>query len=255
MNKVDRERVLTMKKVDKTSPIPLYYQLKTLISELIENEVYKPGDALPPEREFCEIHGISRMTVSKTINSLINEGLLYRQRGKGTYVAHSKENCRLSALHSFTEDMHEKGKHAETKILGFKRGAATRKLAKDLKLSDENKDVYKITRLRYCDAEPYALETVYIAAYLCDSLTEQMLDRRSLYDVLENEFHCKIDYAYQTIEPIIVSGYESEVLSVDFNSPALLLERKTFLKNDVPIEVTKAIYRNDRYKFEVKLYR
>lgn len=244
-----------MKRVDKSSPIPLYYQLKTIISELIENEEYKPGDAIPTEREFCEINEISRMTVSKTIGSLINEGVLYRERGKGTFVAPSKENHRLSTLLSFTEDMQRKGRSVETQMLGFKRKIATKRLERDLQLTGPNRDVFKITRLRSCDGEPYALETVYIAACLCDTLTEEMLDHQSLYDVLDKKFSRRVDHAYQTIEPILVSDYESEVLQVASNSLALLFARKTYLRNDIPIEVTKAIYRSDRYKFEVELRR
>lgn len=244
-----------MRKVDKTSPIPLYYQLKTIILELIENEEYKAGEAILTEREFCDIHGISRMTVSKTINSLINEGLLYRERGRGTFVAHHKENHRLSTLLSFTEDMQKKGMQVETKVLGFKRKPATKKLEKDLGLNGENKDIFKITRLRCSDDGPYALETVYLAAYLCNELTAEMIEGQSLYGVLDKKFNCKLDYAYQTIEPILVTEYESEVLDVATNSLALLFARKTYLKNDVPIEVTKAIYRSDRYKFEIELHR
>lgn len=244
-----------MRKVDKTSPIPLYYQLKTIILELIENEEYKAGEPIPTEREFCDIHGISRMTVSKTINSLINEGLLYRERGKGTFVAQNKENHRLSTLLSFTEDMQKKGMQVETKLLGFEREIATKKLAKDLGLKGENKDVFKITRLRCSNDGPYALETVYLAAYLCNGLTAEMIEGNSLYDVIDKKFNCKLDYAYQTIEPILVSEYESEVLEVEPNSLALLFVRKTYLKDDIPIEVTKAIYRSDRYKFEVELRR
>lgn len=244
-----------MRKVDKTSPIPLYYQLKTIISELIENEEYKPGEAIPTERQFCDIHEISRMTVSKTINSLINEGLLYRERGKGTFVAQKKENHRLSTLLSFTEDMQKKGMQVETRLLGFERKTATKKLEKDLNLPLENRDIFEITRLRCCDDGPYALETVYLAAYLCEDLTAEMVDHKSLYGVLDAQFNCKINYAYQTIEPILISEYESEVLSVEPNSLALLFSRKTYLKGDIPIEVTRAIYRSDRYKFEVELHR
>ena len=244
-----------MRKVDKNSPVPLYYQLKTILSELIENEEFKPGEAIPTERELCEIHEISRMTVSKTLLSMINEGVLYRERGKGTFVAKNKESHRLEGLVSFTEDMQKRGMNTETKMLEFKRIPATRHLEKKLQLPASNKDVFKITRLRCCDGGPYGLETVYLAAYLCESLSREMVDNHSLYEVLDKQFARKVDYAYQTIEPILVSEYESQVLEVKANALALLFSRKTYLKNDIPIEVTKAIYRSDRYKFELELHR
>jgi len=244
-----------MKKVDKYSPIPLYYQLKTILTELIENEELKPGDLMPTERELCEVHEVSRMTVNKTITSLVNEGVVYRERGKGTFVAKAKEKHHLTSLLSFTEDMQKKGMDVNSKIISFQRKPATKKLEKELKLTAGNTDVFKIMRLRCCGGEPYALETVYIAAYLCNELDAPMLENNSLYGVLNKVFSRKVDYAYQTIEPIMLSDYESEVLQVDRNSLALLFARKTYLKNDVPIEVTKSIYRSDRYKFEIELHR
>ena len=127
------------------------------------------------------------MTVSKTLLSLINEGVLYRERGKGTFVAKSKENHRLEGLMSFTEDMQKKGMNTETKMLEFKRMPATKHLDKKLQLPNTNKDVFKITRLRCCDGEPYGLETVYLAAYLCEGLSQEIVENHSLYEVLDRE--------------------------------------------------------------------
>lgn len=243
-----------MKKVNKSSPIPLYYQLKDIISELIEDEELKPNDPIPPERELCEYHGVSRMTVNKAIANLVNEGLLYREQGKGTFVAKPKEGYQLSRLLSFTEDMKAKGLQVDTRMISFQRKAATRKLKKALNLA-EKEEVFEIKRLRLVSGEPYAIETAYLPVSICEGLTMEKLDNKSLYDVLRNEYGLRMDYAHQTIEAVIVDEYESEILQVAQQSIALMLSRKTYLEGDRPMELTKAVYRGDKYKFEVVLRR
>lgn len=243
-----------MKKVNKSSPIPLYYQLKDIICELIENEELRPNDPIPPERELCEYHGVSRMTVNKAITNLVNEGLLFREQGKGTFVAKPKEGYQLSRLLSFTEDMKAKGLQVDTRIISFQKKSATRKIQKALGLL-EKENVFEIKRLRLVEHEPYALETAYLPVKLCEGLSAEKLDNKSLYDVLRSEYGLNMDYAHQTIEAVIVDEYESEILQVPEKSIALMLSRKTYLEGERPMEYTKAVYRGDKYKFEVVLRR
>ncbi|WP_200880762.1 GntR family transcriptional regulator [Thermoactinomyces daqus] len=119
-----------MKKVSKKSPVPLYYQLKEILQEMIENEELKPGDAVPPERELCEVHGISRMTARKAVMALVNEGVLFREQGKGTFVAEPKPKHLLTRLRSFTEEMEEQGFSVRSEILSFSIVEATLQLKK-----------------------------------------------------------------------------------------------------------------------------
>lgn len=243
-----------MKKVDKNSPIPLYYQLKDIIVELIENEELQPNDPIPPERELCEYHAVSRMTVNKAIISLVNQGVLYREQGKGTFVAAHKEKYMLSGLFGLTEDMQRRGLTVHTKLISFDKKAVTKKLQSNLKLTD-SQPVFEITRLRYVQDEPYALETAYIPVYLCESLSAEMLENHSLYDLLAGTYGLQIEHAYQTIEPVLANEYESNLLEMKKNKLAFLLSRRTYIKGNIPMEVTKAIYRSDRYKFEITLNR
>ena len=241
-----------MKKVDKDSPVPLYYQLKEILANLIENEELRPNDPIPTERRLCEYHGISRMTVNKAILNLVNEGLVYREQGRGTFVARPKEKHALSSLLGFTEDMSRRGLNTETRMISFQRQATTKKLRQQLCL-EESQEVFAIQRLRYINKEPHALETAYIPVALCPDLTLDMLADSSLYAILINRYAVEMDYALQTIEPVMLDDYESEMLHVKKHSLALLFSRRTFLKTGVPFEVTKAVYRSDKYKFEVTL--
>ena len=105
--------------IDKTSPLPIYYQLVEWIKGLIERGELKPGDSLPSEREYAERFSISRMTVRQAITELVNGGYLYRQKGVGTFVAEKKIEQQLMGLTSFTEDMKSRGMEPSSKLVGF----------------------------------------------------------------------------------------------------------------------------------------
>lgn len=242
-----------MKIISKDNPLPLHYQVKQILLEMIENEELKPGDVVPTERELCELQGVSRMTVNKAILSLVNEGILYREQGKGTFVAKPKEKQQLSHLKSFTEDMNEKGLRTNTKILFFKIIKTTKQNKIMLNMPNEEEHVIEISRLRLSEDEPIALETVWIPRYLFPDMTRETIEGKSLYEVFKEKYGYKIKKAKQTIEPIMLNEYESELLNQDNNALALMFRRVTSMENEVPIEYTKAIYRSDRYKYEVVL--
>lgn len=242
-----------MKKVSKDNPIPLHYQIKEILQEMIENEVLKPGDSIPTERELCEIQGVSRMTVNKAIMSLVNEGLLYREQGKGTFVAKPKVNHELSRLKSFTEQMQENGVISKTKILSFKIIEATKQYKFELKIPEDDNKIIEIKRLRFSNEEPVAIEIAWIPHYLCKGMTREMIEDRSLYEIFREKYGYHLHKAKQTIEPIMLNEYESELLNQENGSLALIFRRTTYLENETAIEHTKSIYRSDKYKYEMTI--
>ncbi|UJA31318.1 GntR family transcriptional regulator [Clostridium sporogenes] len=240
-----------MKIVSKKNPVPLHFQIKEILQEMIENEELKPGDAVPTERELCEIQGVSRMTVNKAIMSLVNEGLLYREQGKGTFVAKPKENKEIAGLKSFSEVMQDKGLKTETRILFFQIKEATKRIKSVLNLSDDNNKVFEISRLRMSGGEPVAIETVWIPYNLCSDMDRQTIEGKSLYETFKNKYKYFPNKAKQTIEPIILNEDECRLLNQNENALALMFRRTTYIKDEVPIEYTKAIYRSDIYKYEL----
>ncbi len=160
--------------IDKNSPIPIYYQLKQYILKLIETGELQPGDAIPSEREFGERFGISRMTVRQAITNLANERVLYRVKGKGTFVMAPKLEQSLQGLTSFTEDMKARGMKASSKLLSFGIISADENLAKELEIK-ENDEVYEIKRIRLAEEIPMALERTYISAHIVPTLTEEIV--------------------------------------------------------------------------------
>jgi len=242
-----------LKKISKDNPIPLHYQIKEILQEMIENEVLKPGESIPTERELCEIQGVSRMTVNKAIMSLVNEGLIYREQGKGTFVSKPKVNHEISQLKGFTEQMQENGVVSKTKILSFKVIEATKQHKFELKMPEDENKIIEIKRLRFSNEEPVAIEIAWLPYYLCKDMTREMIEDKSLYGILREKYGYHPYKAKQTIEPIMLNEYESKLLNQENSALALMFRRRTYLENETPIEYTKAIYRSDNYKYEITL--
>jgi len=242
-----------MRKIVKNSPVPLYYQIKQILQEMIDNEELKPNEPIPTERELCEIHGISRMTAREAIMALVNEGVLYRKQGRGTFVSGPKPKYRLTELRGMTEDMERMGHRVETEIVSFERTPATKAIRNIFNLHQDEAVVYRIERLRMVDGEPYALETVWLDADRVPGMTRERLERRSLYDVLRRDYSLQPRSARQTFGPVIMSDYEASLLRVEPASLGLLFHQTTYGESEEAIEYVKSIYRVDRYKFEIFL--
>lgn len=241
-----------MRKIIKKSPIPIYYQLKEILVEMIENEELQPNDPIPTERELCKIHDISRMTVRMAIMTLVNEGVLYREQGKGTFVATQKPKHQLSRLKGFTEDMTDMGHRVSTKILSFGKVPSPKVVATNLGL-DLGEDALKIKRLRLVDDRAYAIETAWFDPKRIPNLKEADIEGRSIYQILREEYGIIPKHARQTVEPIKLSEEEKEMFDLEGESLALLFNRSTYTDKDEVFEYTKGIYRIDKHKFEIHL--
>ncbi|PTX58491.1 GntR family transcriptional regulator [Melghirimyces profundicolus] len=239
--------------LDKNSPIPVYYQLEERLKESIEKKELKEGDMIPSERVLSEQYGISRMTVRQAINNLVRDGYLYREKGKGTFVASNKIEQPLQGLTSFTEDMRSRGLKPEARLLNFSVEPAQGKLVQKLRLT-EGESVSVIKRVRLADDLPMALETTFLPVRLVPGLTETQA-YGSIYEYIENQLGLKIEHATQTLEASVARERESEVLQIKKGSPVLLIERTSYLSDQRPLELVKSVYRGDRYKFNVQLHR
>lgn len=239
--------------IDKSSPIPMYYQLESHIKNQINEGIILPGDSIPSEREFAENYGISRMTVRQAINSLVNEGLLYRKKGSGTFVSEKKIEQPLQGLTSFTEDMKKRGLNPTSKLIHFEIIPANSFIANELKIN-EYAPVYEIKRIRLADGEPMALETNYLSANMVKGLTEEVVNA-SIYAYIEEKLNLRIAHADQLIESIKASVEDEKLLKIEKGHPMLYIQRNTYLQDGTPLELVKSVYRGDRYKFHIKMNR
>src|SRR5688500_2160603 len=139
-----------------TGPLPRYYQLKEILRERIRTGEWAPGALIPSERELCERYGISRMTARQSVTALANEGLLYREQGKGTYVGRPKIPQQLLRLTGFTEDMKAREQRPGAMVLTAEMWPAADATAERLRVR-LGQPVFRVRRLRLADSEPLAL--------------------------------------------------------------------------------------------------
>jgi GntR family transcriptional regulator len=238
--------------IDKRSPVPMYYQIMRQLLEKIQGGEFAVDSTLPPERELAETYKVSRMTVRQAIIELVNEGILVRRKGIGTFVAPPKLEQALSRLTSFTEDMAQRGMKAGAKVISFDEIVPEPTIRKTLALETGDK-AYESVRLRLADDVPMALETTTLPVSLCPGLARQDLENQSLYRLLAERWGVRLDYATQSIEPVCASPHEASLLHVAQGMPLLLMHRITYNQDGRAIEHVKSLYRGDRYKFIIEL--
>lgn len=233
--------------IDKNSPIPIYYQLKNDIMSKIAEGVWKSGECIASERELCEIYDVSRMTIRQAIGELVQEGILIRLKGKGTYVC--EQTFKQKDMMSFTEIINQMGKDLKTEVIEFEKIDTPEHLSDIFSLEE----LYKITRKRIVDSNCVALERVYIPVDYCGYIDSYMLEG-SLYKILEN-FGYKVEYSQSSIAAITITDKLKELFKVENNVPMLKITSKTYDHNNKMIFLEEAIYRSDKYILEVNISR
>ncbi|MGQ9746606.1 MAG: GntR family transcriptional regulator, partial [Candidatus Caldatribacteriaceae bacterium] len=242
-----------LKEIQEELGLPLYQQLKNIFKGWIIQGILRPGDKIPTESELCEKYGVSRITVRQAMSTLVQEGLLYRRPGKGTFVTSPKLRRRLPRLYSFSEDMRELGLEPSSKTLEQKVIEADAETIELLKLPDKDRRVTKLVRIRMANGEPILMETTFIPHYLCPDLVEEDLERGSLYETLRKKYLLSLEYALETHEVTLLTKEEARALRSSEKTPAFFIERVAFLKNDIPFELTRSVSRGDRVRFTVQL--
>ena len=233
--------------IDKSSPIPVYYQLKEDILKKIREGVWKVGQCIDSERELSENYGVSRMTIRQALGELVQEGILVREKGKGTFVCEPK--VKQKDMMSFSEIINRTGRTLETKVIEFNKIPTP----EDLTDTFSFEEVYKINRNRIVDGECIANEVVYIPSDYCGFINEEKL-KGSLYKILE-EFGYSVEYSESSIKAVIMDETNKKIFGVDEQVPLLQIIGKTINSDGKVLFVEEATYRSDKYILEVNILR
>ena len=231
--------------------VPKYYRVKRQLLDLTAS--LSPGSPVPPERELAEQYATSRTTVRQALGELVAEGRLLRVQGKGTFVAGPKVAQSLQ-LTSYTEDMRAQGLTPTTRMLelGYVTADETMADRLDIKLGGR---VLRIHRLRMADGEPMAIETTHLAARRFPGLRRQLDRHPSLYEALSTAYNVRLAEAEETIETVLATPHDAQLLGVDVGVPLLSLSRHSFDTEGAPVEYVRSLYRGDRYKFVARIRR
>lgn len=240
------------KALDPESFVPLYYQLKEIIKENIESGEWVPGDLIPSENKLQQQFNISRNTAKKALDDLVQEGILKRVQGKGTFVSMPKIEQSLTGFYSFSKVLEAKGLQPEDIVLSLTKIGAKPSVAKRLQVPTGS-GVIALKRLRCAKKEPIILETSYLSQHLVPDLGVDRLKKSSLYDVLEKDYGIFVTKAKEVFEPVLVRDYESKYLQVEEGYPALLLDRIAFGADGSVVEFCRSIVRGDRCRFYTEL--
>ena len=234
-------------------PIPIYYQLSQLIRKDIEDGVYQPGDTIPTEAEFCTSLAISRPTVRQSMNELVNEGILNRIKGKGTFVSHPKVEANfIQKLEGFHTSMLSKGMHPRTQVLQLEIGPAIPEYNSILQIA-LNQPLVVLRRLCFADNIPMVLLECYLPGKRFAGLVDEDLVNNSLYTLFLAHYDTDVMLVRRQIEAVNAGQREADLLGVQKGRALCLVHNIAHDQNGIPVEYNIAYYRGDRNKFTMEL--
>ena len=234
------------KAIVRDSKLPFYHQLYEILRNNIVEGKWQPGDMLPPESELIEQYQVSRITVRQALEALVNDGLIYRQRGRGTFVAHPNVEQGLSRIISFTDDMRQRGFEPGTEVMFADLIPAPRDIAQKLNI-EPGEELVKLERLRLADGEPMSVEESHLVHRYCPGVLKGDYASSPLREVLARNYNIHWAYAKQVIRAIPASRNLAEKLSVSARSALLCIERVSYSQQDEPVEFLRLYHRGDRY--------
>ena len=239
--------------IDRNSKLPLYHQLYEILRENITRGEWQPGDMIPPEPELIDRYQVSRTTVRQVLDMLVNEDLIYRQQGRGTFVAHPTLEQMLVRIVSFTEDMIQRGFEPGTEVISSDLVPASPDVARKLEV-EPGEELARLKRLRLADGEPMSVEEAHLVHRHCSGVLKGDYASNPLREVLETDYGIRLVRARQIIRAITAPEDLTRVLALPSGAALLSIERVSYSQQNVPIEFLRAFYRGDRYTLYGELH-
>ncbi|GBG95502.1 GntR family transcriptional regulator [Ligilactobacillus salitolerans] len=226
---------------------PIYIQIHNKIKETIAAGKWQVGDRIPAERELSVQFGVSRMTLRQAIQTLVDEGILERHVGSGTFVARQKVQEKMSSgVTSFTEIIESQGKKASSKTISYLITTPSISEREKLQLTEGEK-VLRMERIRYADETPICFEVATLPYYLIQDYQRSQTST-SLYRTLE-ENGLSIGHAEQTISATSAPERIADFLAVKRGAAILRLRQTTSLSDGRPFEYVRTQYVGERFEF------
>lgn len=239
--------------IDRTSPIPLYYQLYQFMVGMLESGKWEPGALIPGEMELSQEFELSRTTVRQALLQLVNEGYLSRRRGLGTVVAKPKLRHGPQRDLGITGYLRARGLRPGWQLLGMEPVIPSKRVAAAIGVPEKQK-VLRVRRLRLADDEVIGIHTVYVPYPLADSIRDEyMTAGESSLHYLQEFLKVSLSETHRYIEAIPADETAAELLKVDEDTPLLVIRRITINAEGQPVEYLHAAYRGDRFEYYVHL--
>ena len=240
--------------IDDSLSTPLYAQLHAAIRKRIVSGEVEVGDPLPTEKELSESLGLGRSTVRAALTSLVDEGLIVRRAGKGTFVSRPKVQRNLNGIYNFSEEMRQLGLEPTSIVLSFQKVKPSPTVAEQLGVQRRGKTVFEIRRIRSADGVPVTLETTYLPCALFPTLVQADAEG-SLYERLAELGDVFPETTHDYYEAVNIAEEDAEALKREPGLAALRITRVATDASKGPFEYTIVIAPGDRVRYEITTQR
>jgi GntR family transcriptional regulator len=224
---------------------PLYVRIQEFIADSILSGRLAPETKIQSEREFSEDLGVSRMTVRRALTELVNEGLLERRHGSGTYVAKPKVTYESSEMVNYIQAMQARNIATSSQLLEFDEIVASRRLAEALAVQIGD-PLYRVVILRLANRLPVILERGFFPCDRWPGLEDWNLEKSSIYDLLTTIYCSRPGRISQTVEAVGASETVAQQLRISEGMPLLMLTRTIYCQeNGQPVVYSQDFLRSD----------
>ncbi len=244
--------------INKYSDIPLYCQLKNIIIAKIEDGIYLPDSKIPSEQEFCELYNISRPTVRQAITELTNNGYLYKEKGKGTFVSRPKTSIDVKTYTGFTDSIldNELTDNREILCIETVQGKECRKILEIFKVgSGQNIEFAKVIFRTKHDDDVFSFNTSFIPLNLFPDIIEDINSKKASYDILRGKYPLIPVKSTRSLEVVFTDPKEAQYLMVQPGHPLLKITNTITSKSGQVVEHVISKYRSDKCRLVFENYK
>ena len=239
--------------ISRGSPMPLHHQLRHMLQDQIERGTLRPGQQIPHERQYAERLGISLAPVRQALLELVRQGYLLRVRGKGTFVRDDKVVEKINLLGSFTDSLRNQGLEPAFTVTCAENKAPPPEVREVF--DGRPRRLFRLDRLASVAGGPLALLTAWLDPARFPGLAAQDFTKVPLYATLERLYGVQMGRALSTIEVVQIKDDEANLLQLAPGASALRVQGTTFDQDDRATEVSRVLYRADRFRFSLESHR
>jgi GntR family transcriptional regulator len=233
---------------------PLYERVESVLAGDIANGSLPPETQLPSEDGLIERFKVSRTTVRKAIQNLVERGLVEVRRGKGTFVTLPKISQELTELTGFVEDMRALGRTPTTRLLDKRIVAADKAVGRQLALTPGTL-VIRLRRVRLADGVAISFDETYLPREIGEKVAADNLEAEPVFALLEDKYGTPLVEAEYKLEAAAADPVAAQALEVPAGSPIFLIERTSYTTGNRPIDYERLHYRGDLIRFVTRLAR
>jgi len=233
--------------------VPIHYQISTQMKKSIMAGEYKTGDRLPSENELATMLGVHRLTVRQALSSLVNEKVLYRIRGKGTFVGQNaieRPSHKLSGLFS---EIADKGLQPTSRVLEKAVLPAPQKVAELLKIK-EGDQVTKVFRVNYADNHPIAISYHYAPNSICPELMQEDLEKQAFHQIFNKKYGMRLGWAEDEVRAGRANKFQAQHLLLSQGTVILKIERVLHLEDGRPLLLTNTVIPGEKYVYRARFF-